>query len=70
MKESVKSVKSKWEAYYFTSMKIWYSLPENTMKLEELTFLKLKKIHRFYFRMNKEIYESGHHPTVRQKSER
>ena len=40
------------------------------MKLEELTFLKLKKIHRFYFRMNKEIYESGHHPTVRQKSER
>ena len=29
--------------YYFASREIWYSLPENTMKLEELKFPKQKK---------------------------
>ena len=35
MKESVTQL-VEWVTYYFTSREIWYPLPENTMKLEEL----------------------------------
>ena len=42
MKKSVKRM-VEWVAYYFTSREIWYSLPENTMKLEDIKFPKRKK---------------------------
>ena len=42
MKESVKWL-VEWATYHFISREIWYPLPENMMKLEELKFLKQNK---------------------------
>lgn len=60
MKESVKWL-VEWMPYYFTPREIWYSLP---MKLEELKFLRRKKIHRYCPRMKIEKCKSGHHQMV------
>ena len=60
MKESVKWF-VEWMLYYFTPREIWYSLP---MKLEELKFLRRKKIHRSCPRMKIEECKSGHHQMV------
>ena len=49
-------------------MEVWYSLPENKMKLEELKFpkqkKKKKKSQRHYPRTKIEKCESGHHQMV------
>ena len=65
-KESVKESVS-----YLTSKEVWYSLPENKMKLEELKFPKQKnkkkkkrKNQRYYRRTKIEKCESGHHQMV------
>ena len=72
MKESIKKI-VEWAAYYFTSKESWYSLPESSIKLEELEFPKrMKSVSKLSSEEKREMREwaSSNGAVVRQRSGR